>query len=670
MLAQLRIRDLGVIDDALLELSAGLNVVTGETGAGKTMVVTGLGLLLGARADSGSVRTGAATTVVEGLADPVPGHRARARVAEAGGDADGELVLVRTLTAQGRSRAHVGGRSAPVGVLAEVGELLVAVHGQADQWRLRRPEEHRALLDDFGGRAVRGPRQAYEQEYARAAALTAELARVSDLERDRDVESQVLRAELDRLAELDPQPGEEDELAAEDARLAHVDALREAAERARAALAGGDDGSGAGSGEGAGAAEALGVARAALAGGADHDETLAQLERRVAELGYLAADITAELSGYLAGLDADPARHAWVQERRGQLSGLLRRHGPTTADALAWGERAAIRLAELDSATERAGQIEAELRDCRGRLRHRADELTDARREAAGELARRVTAELAQLAMASARVEVVVEPTPRPGPHGADTVQIALAANPGSPARSVAKAASGGELSRIMLAIEVVIADALRRSEHSDPAAAGGAADDADDADAPAAAAAADADGDDAEASADAAAVGAAASAGASVDAVPTFVFDEVDAGVGGRAGLAIGRRLAALSRSAQVVVVTHLPQVAAFADRHLVVHKTDDGHVTASGVRVVTGEDRLAELARMMAGTDSDIARRHAADLLAEAARRRDTPTDADQAIHATHAAATEPDAAGETAGDAAPQASSPRRRRARAAG
>ena len=617
MLAQLRIRDLGVIDDALLELSAGLNVVTGETGAGKTMVVTGLGLLLGARADSGSVRTGAATTVVEGLADPVPGHRARARVAEAGGDADGELVLVRTLTAQGRSRAHVGGRAAPVGVLAEVGELLVAVHGQADQWRLRRPEEHRALLDDFGGQAVRGPRQAYEQEYARAATLTAELARVSDLERDRDVESQVLRAELDRLADLDPQPGEEDALAAEDARLAHVDALREAAERARAALAGGDDGSGAGSGEGAGAAEALGAARAALAGGADHDETLAQLERRVAELGYLAADITAELSGYLAGLDADPARHAWVQERRSQLGALLRRRGPTTADVLAWGERAAIRLAELDSATERAGEIEEELRACRGRLRHRADELTDARREAAGELARRVTAELAQLAMASARVEVVVEPTPRPGPHGADTVQIALAANPGSPARSVAKAASGGELSRIMLAIEVVIADALRRSEYSDPAAAGGSA-------------------------------------------VPTFVFDEVDAGVGGRAGLAIGRRLAALSRSAQVVVVTHLPQVAAFADRHLVVHKTSDGHVTASGVRAVTGDDRLAELARMMAGTDSDIAREHAADLLAEAARRRDAPTDADDAT------ATEPDAPG----SAAPQAPSARRRRARAAG
>lgn len=659
MLAQLRIRDLGVIDDALLELSAGLNVVTGETGAGKTMVVTGLGLLLGARADSGSVRTGAATTVVEGLADPVPGHRARARVAEAGGDADGELVLVRTLTAQGRSRAHVGGRAAPVGVLAEVGELLVAVHGQADQWRLRRPEEHRALLDDFGGEAVRGPRQAYEQEYARAAALTAELARVTDLERDRDVESQVLRAELDRLAELDPQPGEEDELAAEDARLAHVDSLREAAERARAALAGGDD-TGA-DGGGAGAAEALVAARSALAGGVDHDETLAQLERRVAELGYLAADIGAELSGYLAGLDADPARHAWVQERRAQLGALLRRHGPSTVEALAWGERAAIRLAELDSATERAGQIETELQACRGRLRHRADDLTDARREAAGELARRVTAELAQLAMASARVEVVVEPTPRPGPHGADTVQIALAANPGSPARSVAKAASGGELSRIMLAIEVVIADALRRSGPTDPAPdrapdiadgpapdiADGPADDTAAGTAGPATDSADADtgtapGDDAD-----------ASAGAASDAVPTFVFDEVDAGVGGRAGLAIGRRLAALSRSAQVVVVTHLPQVAAFADRHLVVHKTDDGHVTASGVRVVTGDDRLAELARMMAGTDSDIAREHAAALLAEAAARRD---DHEQA-------AAEPTAA-------ARSRPAPRRRRARAAG
>lgn len=595
MLAQLRLRDLGVIDDAVLELSPGLNVLTGETGAGKTMVVTGLGLLLGARGDSGVVRTGASAAVVEGLLDPVAAHPARVRVAGAGGDADDEIVLVRTLSAHGRSRAHVGGRAAPVGVLAEVGELLVAVHGQADQWRLRRPEEHRALLDEFGGADVLGPRTAYEVEYARCAELTRELARIIEAERDREVELEVLRRGLTELERLAPHAGEEDALAAEDERLGHTESLRVAAATAHESLTGQDDLADLSSADGAVAA--VSAARAALGAVAAHDPQLAALERRVAEIAYALDDIGGEFAAYVAGLEADPARHAVVQQRRAALGALLRRHGPTTADLLAWGETAAARVAELDGAQDRAEELHELLTQSRARLRTRADELTAARRDAADRLGAEVTAELAQLAMASARVRVLVEATQRPGPHGADTVEIALAANPGSPPRSVAKAASGGELSRVMLALEVVIAQAGR------------------------AAALAQQQGDAGEAPE---ATEPPAGPAWPAAAVSTFVFDEVDAGVGGRAALAIGQRLAALSRSAQVVVVTHLPQVAAFADRHLVVHKADDGHVTASGVCAVEGEERLAELARMMAGTDTPVAREHASALLADAAQRR----------------------------------------------
>ncbi|MDO5710601.1 MAG: hypothetical protein Q4P32_02515, partial [Micrococcales bacterium] len=500
-----------------------------------------------------------------------------------------------TVTAQGRSRAHVGGRAAPVRVLAEVGERLVAVHGQADQWRLRRPEEHRSMLDDFGGPPLAAARAAYAQQYEACVRLSTQLTRTRDLERDREIESEVLRRGLNELEHLNPQPGEEDALAAEDERLSHADGLRVAADRAHGALAGGNEAeggvhwppatgefgralpTGAGGADAAvGAVELLGAARAALASAAAHDEALAVLERTAAELGYLATDLAADLAGYLAGIEVDPARAAWVAQRRADLAGLLRRHGPTTADALAWGGTAAMRLDELDGATERAAQLESELQEARDELACRGGELTDARTHAAKSLGERVTSELGQLAMGKAQLVVAVEPAGGLGPHGGDHVEIRLAANPGAPPRTVAKVASGGELSRVMLAIEVVTAC----DRTLDPTRA---------------------------------------------RSVPTFVFDEVDAGVGGRAALAIGERLAALSRTSQVVVVTHLAQVAAFADRHLVVHKADDGHVTTSGVRRVEGEAQLTELARMMAGSDSDVAREHAAQLRADAAERLD---------------------------------------------
>jgi DNA repair protein RecN (Recombination protein N) len=582
VLQELRIQRLGVIDDAVLELHPGLNVVTGETGAGKTMVVTGLGLLLGARADAGLVRTGASSAVVEGLVAVDPGHPAASRASEAGADVDDGLVLVRTVSAEGRSRAHVGGRSAPVGVLAEIGESLVAVHGQADQWRLRQGDQHRAMLDQFGGAPVAEALGRYTELFDAHVAASAELADLRAQARDRAREVDVLQHGLDQLAEVDPQPGEDAELREEDERLSHAEGLRTAAELAHAHLAGADEDAGE---VAPGALQTLAEARHALTGEVEHDPRLRELERRLAELGYLASDLASDLSSYATDVDVDPGRLSWVQQRRADLAALTRKYGDTVDDVLAWGRDAAARLDLLLGSDSRVDELAVEVERLRSELGGAAGDLSSERVSAASRLADEVTAELGHLAMGQAFVEIAVTQRPadaaaglevpalgaavRYGRHGVDDVEIRLAANPGSAPRSVAKAASGGELSRVMLALEVVTGRT------------------------------------------------------GSVD-VPTFVFDEVDAGVGGAAALDVGARLAALAGGAQVLVVTHLPQVAAYADRHLVVRKASDGHVTASGVHALEGEERLRELARMMAGVDTDVALDHARELVAEATSRR----------------------------------------------
>lgn len=587
MLQEIRIQNLGVIDDAVLELHPGLNVVTGETGAGKTMVVSGLGLLLGARADAGLVRAGARSAAVEGVVDLPAEHPAAVRAAEAGADTDDGLVLLRTLSAEGRSRAHVGGRSAPVGILSEIGEHLVAVHGQADQWRLRQADQHRALLDQYAGEPVATALARYQDLYDEHDRVRRELAELTEAARDRAREVEILQVGLEQIEALDPQPGEDADLRVEDERLTHAEGLRAGAEAARTLIAGAEEEY---------AAEpapnvigAIADARGALTGLLEHDPALKELDRRLADLGYLAADLGADLSGYVSDIELDPARLAWVQQRRADLSGLMRKYGDSVDDVLEWGRKAAARLDVLLNAEDTLAGLGARLESLRSDLGEAAAALTEARREAAAGLAAAVTEELAHLAMGKAVVEVSVSDRPAddglalPGRtqsvrfarHGIDDVEILLAANPGAPARSVAKAASGGELSRVMLALEVVTG--ARGSGE-----------------------------------------------------VPTFVFDEVDAGVGGRAALDIGARLAALARHAQVIVVTHLAQVAAFADRHLVVTKSSDGHVTSSGVVQVDGDDRLRELARMMAGVDSDTAVDHAGELLAQAGARREATASA----------------------------------------
>ncbi|MCF6526593.1 DNA repair protein RecN [Streptomyces sp. JJ36] len=569
VLEEMRIRDLGVIDDAVVELSPGFTAVTGETGAGKTMVVTSLGLLLGGRADAALVRAGAKAAVVEGRVAVPPGAPAAVRAEEAGAELDeGALLISRTLSAEGRSRAHLGGRSVPVGVLADLSDELVAVHGQTDQQGLLRPARQRQALDRYAGDAVAGPLAAWSDAYRRLRTVSDRLAELTTRARERAQEADLLRFGVEEIAAAEPQPGEDAELAAEAERLGHAEALASAATTAHGALAGDPADP-----EGVDAGTLVAGAHRALEAVRAHDPALAALADRLGEVGILLSDVAGELASYAEDLDSDPLRLAAVEERRAALAQLTRKYADDITGVLAWAEQSAARLAELEGDDDRIEELTAERDRLRAGLSALAGELTAARTEAAGRFAAAVTEELAELAMPHARVSFALRRAPDPeglevdgetvafGPHGTDEVELLLAPHPGARPRPIAKGASGGELSRVMLAVEVVFAG-------SDP--------------------------------------------------VPTYLFDEVDAGVGGKAAVEVGRRLARLARSAQVVVVTHLPQVAAFADRHLVVEKTDDGSVTRSGVQALKGEDRVRELSRMLAGQeDSELARAHAEELL-----------------------------------------------------
>ncbi|MGX5697145.1 DNA repair protein RecN [Agromyces soli] len=563
MIEELGIRDLGVIAEATLPLGPGFTAVTGETGAGKTMVVTALGLLLGARSDAGSVRAGAKQAWVEGrwlLADP---DAIAERVAETGGEIEaGELLLGRSVSSEGRSRAVVGGRSAPVGVLAELGEQLVVVHGQADQQRLRSSTAQREALDRFAGPELASALDEYRTAFDAWRADRAELVRLREAHDARAREAEELREALDEIERADPQPGEDVELHERAERLSNLEELRLAAAQARELVSAEESPD-----DAPDAVALVESARRHLERVAGFDAALAPISEALANAGFLLADAAAELSGYLASLDADGARELeLVQERRALLAGLGRRHG-TLDEVLEFRRTGGLRLVELDGDDDRIAVLEASVERLEGEVDRLAERATELRREAATRLETAVTAELAALAMPDAVLGVTVEPLDEPTAHGRDQVQILLRPHPGAEPRSVSRGASGGELSRVMLAIEVVIG---------------------------------------------------------AVDPVPTFVFDEVDAGVGGAAAIEIGRRLARLAERSQVIVVTHLAQVAAFASNHLTVVKGTDGQVIASSVRQLAGTEREAEMARLLSGlSDSESGLAHARELLEIAAER-----------------------------------------------
>jgi DNA repair protein RecN (Recombination protein N) len=576
MLEEVRITGLGVIDDAVLELSAGFTALTGETGAGTTMVVTALGLLFGGRADPARVRPGAARAAVEGRL--LVSAKVAREVEESGGDLDDNgstLVLSRSVSAEGRSRAFAGGHSVPVSLLQVLADDLVAVHGQSDQQQLLKPGRQREALDRFAGPELATVLSDYRRVFSRHRAVAGELDALTHAERERMAEAETLRYGLAEVEAVSPVAGEDIALVAEEEKLANADALHAAATTAHEALLGDPAST---SVDGSDALTLLGAAGRALEAVRAHDPLLAGLADRLSEASYLISDVAGELASYTDGLDSDPARLAAVQDRRAALARLTRAYGTATgavggpgdvAAVLDWAKQAGSRLAELEGDNDKIAALAAEEESLRAQVTSLASQLTALRQATAERFASVVTAELTALAMPHASLTAAVTELDAPGPHGADDVEIRLAAHPGAPPLPLNKGASGGELSRVMLAIEVVFAGA---------------------------------------------------------DPVPTFVFDEVDAGVGGKAAVEIGRRLARLARSAQVIVVTHLPQVAAFADNHLVVEKSGDGLVTASGVVRLDRPARVRELSRMLGGLEeSEFGQAHAEELLAMADRERE---------------------------------------------
>jgi DNA repair protein RecN (Recombination protein N) len=560
MLEELSISGLGVIDSAGLEFGPGLNVLTGETGAGKTMVVTALGLLLGARADSGAVRQGSPRARVQGRVRVDPASPVAMRAVEAGSDLDDDaLILARTVTPEGRSRASAGGAAVPAAVLSGLTADLVVVHGQSDQQVLLSPARQRDYLDAFGGPDVLGARDSYREMFDRLAAVTTELDAILGRARERAQEADLLRFGIGEITALEPRPGEDVELVAEESRLAHVDGLRRAADDARYALSGDD------AIETANALALVAGARKSLDAERDHDPALATIAESLAAASYSLADAAADLSSYAESLETDPIRLGVVQDRRARLGALSAKYGDTIDEVLQWLERAQRRVTELEESTGRAEELRAEQVSLRSSLSELGAALSAARREAADRLEGQVTAELSALAMPHATFRVESVPLAAAARDGLDEVTFSLSSSPGAEPRPLQRGASGGELSRVMLAIEVCLAG---------------------------------------------------------TQPVPTMVFDEVDAGVGGKAAVEVGRRLARLAREVQVIVVTHLPQVAAFADRHHVVVKSSDGQVTTSGVTVLDEAGRRTELSRMLAGLENSRTALAHADELVELAK------------------------------------------------
>lgn len=558
MISDITISNLGVISEARLPLGPGLTVVTGETGAGKTMVVTALGLLLGDRADSGRVRQGSSATWVEGRFVLTSDSPVRARVEEVGAVIeDDELVVAREVQSEGRSRAVVGGRTTPVSTLSDIAAHLVVIHGQSDQIRLKSESAQREALDRFAGAPLQETLREYQAAFAHYRDVD---RRLVDLQRDTDgraAEAQELRQAMADIDAVAPEPGENVALGETIERLSNSEDLRAAAAFAKNALA-----------AESGAVDSQDVqmlidqALKSLDRVVGFDPALEGIRATLAEASYQVAEVTTSLAGYLAGLEGDGGLNLEAShERLATINQLIRRYGPTLDDVLTLSRTGSDRLLELDRDGDTLEELTSEAAISLQRAGELATGLTEKRHAAASRLAQAVTAELSALAMPNASLHVAVSDGGSLTTHGRDHVALLLAPHPGADAVALGKGASGGELSRVMLALEVVIAG-------SDP--------------------------------------------------VPTFVFDEVDAGVGGASALEIGRRLDVLAQSSQVIVVTHLAQVAAFANNHLRVVKDTDGQVTTSSVVVLEGEERVSELARMLGGmADSQTALSHARELI-----------------------------------------------------
>ena len=555
MIEQIHIRDLGVIREAQLDLGPGLTVLTGETGAGKTMVLNALGLLLGARSDASAVRKGQDQAFVEGRW--LLPKDALDRITASGIEIeDGELLVSRSISSEGRSKATVSGRSVPVGVLTEIGEHLVVVHGQSDQIRLKSAAAQREALDQFAGATLAKLIEKYSEIYSAWKMAANRLQVLTTESSSRAREADEIRAAVEELTKLDPKSGEDLELSELAEKLTHLEELRIAATAAHEELSSDsfDDSSD--------ALTSIGKARRALEQVSNHDPELEKLAEQLKEIGFSLNETAASISSYIAGLDNDGASELEkIQTRRAELSSAMRKYGPTLDEVIAYLETAGTRLLDLDSSDEAIASLTIEEQQLSAQAHDLAEQISSIRAKAAAELSAAVTAELSALAMTGASLDAQVSRLTELTAHGFDQVALLLSAYPGAEPRPIGKGASGGELSRIMLAIEVVLAKS---------------------------------------------------------ELAPTFIFDEVDAGVGGAAASEVGKRLAMLARNAQVIVVTHLPQVAAFANRHLRVLKSSSAEFTATDVVRLEGEQVVEELTRMLSGlSESESGRSHAKELL-----------------------------------------------------
>ena len=545
MLRELHISGLGVIEDLDLELHPGLNVLTGETGTGKTMVTVGLQLALGRRGGTSLVRAGAPAAKVQARFDAPPA------ATSAGWAEDGEVLLARTVTPEGRSTARVSGQLAPVSALTELAGGLVEVHGQHEGQKLLSTVAQTRFLDRFAGGEHLDAVEDLRVEHGRLREATAALAELDERERDRERQMDLLAYQVREIETAAPRAGETDQLKLEAARLDHAGRLLERASSAERSLAAED-----------GAADALGAASAELRAAGEVDPGAEELAARAFELNAAATELAVEVRGYRERLELDPVRLQEVRERIDALDALQRKYGNGEEEVLAFGDRARESLDALAGVEQERERAAAEVAERTERVGALTTVVSDGRARAVPELSQALQRELGELGMEGASIEVTLVPTPELTSGGAEHAAFVFSGGPGQPAQPLAKVASGGELSRTMLACRSVLVD---------------------------------------------------------LDDVPTLIFDEVDAGIGGQAGVAVGRRLANLALGRQVVVVTHLPQIASFADRHIRVRK-DDG--TAS-IEVLDDAQRVEELSRMLAGLPgSEAAAAHAEELLSEAGR------------------------------------------------
>lgn len=550
MIDELHIRDLGVIEEAHVELGPGLTVITGETGAGKTVLLTSIDLLLGRRADSTKIRAGADEAVVDGVFSLNPEVITDLDLE---GVDDPEIIITRRLGTN-RSRAYLGRRPTPLATLHELAPHVAVIHGQADQMNLKSSAHQRVLLDEFAGADNARLRSQYTQAWT--AAVRAK--------RDRDAfeaslaqaESEIaeLKPVLEKIDALDLHDGEEDELRIEAERITHAEALREALASAHALITGGNA-------EGLGASDALGQASAHLERAEQLDSSLSSLTSRILSVAADAEAIRDDIADYLDGLNADPQRLDDIHHRRRQITMLLRGRAADIPGLHEWAKEARVRVAQWENKDDELAQLNDALTSAQQEILATGRAMSESRRAAARKLASHVDRELAGLSMKGARLIVNVTPKKKPAPDGLDDIVMELQPHPDAAPVPLGHGASGGELSRLMLAIEVVLAERSPDQTHHH-----------------------------------------------------AYIFDEIDAGVGGRAARAVGQRLARLAQARQVLVVTHLPQVAAWATTHLMITKNG----TTTTVKELTADERIVELARMLSGSEtSRTARAHAAELL-----------------------------------------------------